>query len=1324
MSSRSSGKKPSSIQNAKKLISKELAKREKNCNHKVIYEYKRPYINPYDKYDNVDLFKQENPFDTEKNCKILIDDGKLKTDKHSQYFKDIYTKARCRTANGVWNKKTVNRNNTYDMGNCWFDKDDAECGELLEDSKFLREENIPRDEIKKAQQICNSNDKCNLKRLAINKIDCVVKSKFIKEKEHISDNKSASSNIKSQSSSRKSISDKIDFNNMETSLYNLYNSKDAPETLKLIGTGNRCVEGYTEEDEEIHDDILDDIVIQNSNTQQQGPIIAQLDATRNITSMRKYISFNYTNYLRHIYFLILNTYPNISNPSNVKLLSLYINFDSNASITDMLNKFKNALDEYIKKFKTNYFMSRTNFDRIDKYAGALYDKYFTAYFYNPDTFTKEALDNYDYFQKLFIEYFIKTLDPNNKTDAAIIKYYMGDEYSDKRFDFFKKNYNRLYYQLKNLYLRLEKYPSEFDIIDNKIGLLDVDIENLYLSYFKNYITHEFAMEKERNYQIHQKFVRYSISVANPRQENFKLLFNKHSNYIPETSDITALEEFIEEYDSLYATRNATLEEYFYVYNKYFPDYFTLEELSFYNNFIKNKITNLDPNNIVNYNELAKYIDDKSKLKDFKRIYNLIEKDETSNYDNQMKRLYKKYFTRYFEDKELRSSSSSKSSYVSANSSNRPLLSSSLSSPHTEYVSPKIIIPKNPKLPTVPQSIINNICKTIYKNDLDKRGVLIWHSTGSGKTCTATSIMDGFWGTDKKIIYCSSVEAISSNPPINFYKCATDLFPQFAGKTLNETEKMFKNVLFLTFAKLANRIEKNQIKLDDCILIIDEVHNLFRPLITQRKHHQYLEKLLLSGSTKFPNLKVFILTATLGDNPSEIFKLLNIVRDTQTSEFLETDLKDVDEFKKKIRGLVSYFDMSNDTSKFPVVIDQEPKFIDMSKRQFNEYITKYKEVKDTAKDFDKLSKLNSLNKYWAAARRYSNTLYNLEKGMKLRDFSAKLEELLLEVEKYQNEKQYIYSAFYENKGYGGHGILAVSKQLEDKGYSRLSPTEAIKILNNPNREMEDKKPRYILAVSTQLGVNKGDDLDKMRALYNASFNKNGEYVQLFLASQNYNEGIDLKAVRHIHIFEPLITWASDKQTIGRAARLCSHADLDKGDWNVRIHRYMSNFPTNKIDHVNIDTRNEILAAIAELEAEEVKLKSGLKKYTDDNKNISKEITKYNKVNKDVSDLEDKFSINKTLIDNIKERIEKNKEELKLQKAQLKKYPDELAPKGRANKTIDASDIKNIDKFIFENSKSKMQHILSLYQAMKESAIDCQVLKKFHSSGNQEISCHKY
>jgi len=1318
MSSSSSGRKSSSLQNPKKLISKELAKREKRCNNKVIYEYKRPPIDPYENYDNLDLFKKDYPFDTDKSCKVYVEDGKIKADKYSRYYKDVYTKARCRTAKGVWNKNTVNRNNTYDMGNCWVNKDDAECGELLKDNNFLRQgETISREEIKKAQKICNSNSKCDLTRIGSDKIDCVVKSKFTKEEEHKTESSS-----KKTSSSKKPISGRIDFNNMENSLYDLYNSADAPETLKLIGKGNRCVDGYVEELEDIHDDKIDDMIIDDNK--EEKPVIAQLEVSRSISSMRKYMMLKYNNYLRHIYFLIINTYPDLSNKSNVKLLSLYINNTEKTSLELLLVKFKNALDEYIKKFKTNYYMSRNNFDRFDKYAGAFYENFFIEYFYDPNKYIKEAFENYDYIQKLFVEYFIKLLNPNNAADVPIIKYYMGD-LAQARFDFFKKSYTRLFNELKKAIDEQNKNPLNEDN-NEKIKLLKFDIENLYLRDFKNYFTAEFAMEKERNRQIHQTSVRYSISIANPRDDAFKLLFNKHSNYIPENSSISALDEFIEEYDELYRKRDTDLDKYFYVYSKYFPDYFTIEELSFYNNFVKNKIINLDPNNAADYIDLAKYIDSKDKLKDFKKLYNLIDKDETSNYDNEMKKLYKKFFSHYFEDKELKSSSSS-SSYSSANSSfGRTLLSPSEVVSRSEYSSPIVVIPKNPKLPTVPQSIINNVCKTIHNNDLDKRGMLIWHSTGSGKTCTATSIMDGFWGTKKKIIYCSSVEAISSNPPINFYKCATDLFPRFAGKSIKEVEREFKNVLFLTFAKLANRIEKKQIKLDDCILIIDEVHNLFRPLQTQRKHHQFLEKLLLSGS-QFPNMKVFILTATLGDNPSEIFKLLNIVRDNGTPEIVEGDLKNLDKFKNKIRGLVSYFDMSNDTSKFPVVIYEEPKFVDMSKKQFEEYITKYKDVKDSAKDFEKLSKINSLNKYWAAARRYSNTLYNFEKNMTLRDFSAKLEELLLEVDKYKDQKQYIYSAFYENKGYGGHGILAISKQLELKGYSRLTPSEAIKIINNPNRETEDKKPRYILAVSTQLGVNKGDDLDKMRALYNSPFNKNGEYVQLFLASQNYNEGIDLKAVRHIHIFEPLITWASDKQTIGRAARLCSHADLDKGDWNVRIHRYMSNFPSNKIDPENIANRNSIMAIIADLEANEVQLKNGLKLYTNENKEISKQITKMKKAKGDITELENKLSINKETIENIKENIEKNKDDLKAQKAELKKYPDELAPakgRGRAKKTVDAAGVENIDKFIYDNARNKMQHILSLYQSMKEAAIDCQVLKQFHSSGNQDINCHKY
>ena len=246
----------------------------------------------------------------------------------------------------------------------------------------------------------------------------------------------------------------------------------------------------------------------------------------------------------------------------------------------------------------------------------------------------------------------------------------------------------------------------------------------------------------------------------------------------------------------------------------------------------------------------------------------------------------------------------------------------------------------------------------------------------------------------------------------------------------------------------------------------------------------------------------------------------------------------------LEDFIKLFEINNSRKKYKQLQRGQRK---LQSKQFEKYITAYKEIKETAKNYDKLSKANSLNKYWAAARRYSNMLFNFEKGLSLHDFSAKLDRLLTTVtdDKYSQQKQYIYSAFYENRGYGGHGILAIAKELDKLGYEKLTPREAVKIFNNPKES--NKKLRYILAITTQLGNDRDKEMSELRQLYNAPFNKNGEYVKLFLASQTYNEGLDLKAVRHIHIFEPLITWASDKQTIGRAARYCSHSDLNKKDW---------------------------------------------------------------------------------------------------------------------------------------------------------------------------------
>ena len=1304
-------KKSLSINHKYNEISKELSKREKSCNRKVVYEYKRPKLNPYENYEDINDFVINEPFDPDSNCNILSNDN-YTPDKHNRYYKNIYTKARCYNAKGKWDKTTINRNNTYDKGNCWVDENDKKCGALLNDFKLLRENDhksglITKKDIKESQKLCQTDISCHLQRVGQYSIDCVSKDR-IPEKNKT---KLSAKSITTSSSSNNEY--EIDFKNIEKSLYDLYNSNKAPETLKLIGKGNRCVvsneDEEDEENEEVQMDELDKYMIVNI-TEDEKPPLAKLEVGKNIMSIKNYLANNYNNYLRYIYFIIISL--DLTVRTDIDIIKLYINDDSD----DYFLNFKKELNTYIQQYKTYY-----NLAANIPFVAPIYEKYFSRYFLNKKTNSEKIIKlNYEYIQELFQLAFIRSLNPLLNTDVPIIKYYMTKSHKTNVDEYF----NSFYSKYKELYTNLIQLIKSYDLLPdikvyNNIVIIKTQLGECYIDAFEYYFTNKINEEISNYRRIYNRYVRYLLSLTDPRNNKNINFFLQHIEITPDHNIyLDRFSDFLREYDLLIKNKKVVdIIEYFNVYKKYFPKYFTYNDIYQYNNFIQTKLKQYDPNNRDDLLELYKYINKNKDINEFKRLYNLInQKINPTTYEDDLDKLYKKFFSTYYEDLNKSSSLMSSSSSIK---SYGPLYSSS---PEFFSVSSSPIIsetPKNPKLPTTPQSVINNICKTIYKNKLNKRGMLIWHSTGSGKTCTATSIMEGFWGTKQKIIYCSSRDALVSNPPSNFYKCAADLFPRFAGKELSKIEKEFKNISFLSFAQLSNRIEKKVINLNDCILIIDEVHNLFRPLANQRQQHQKVEKLLLSGS-KFPKMKIFILTATLGDNPAEIFKLLNIVRNNGTPELNETDVDDINQFKLKIRGLISFFDMSNDTSKFPIVINKDPIYVDMSEKQFEEYISKYNEVKDSAKDFKALAKANTLNKYWAAARRYSNTLYNFEKGLTLREFSAKLEELLLNVLQYKDQKQYIYSAFYENKGYGGHGILAIAKQLNDRGYTKLTPAEALRILEDPKET--DKQPRYILAISTQLGTDKGADLDKLRALYNAPFNKNGEYVHLFLASQSYNEGIDLKAVRHIHIFEPLITWASDKQTIGRAARLCSHSDLNKKDWNVTIHRYMSNFPTKdvKLDATGAIDKKTLLYQIKDGEQKADEFNKILQENKDIIKEIKKNITKTKKTKQSTAELEEELDTHNDLVANIKENIEKNKKELKTLNAALKKITKEKPTKKKYN----ATGVENIDQFIYKNAISKMQNILTLYQALKEAAIDCQVLKEFHSSGNQDINCHNF
>lgn len=203
-----------------------------------------------------------------------------------------------------------------------------------------------------------------------------------------------------------------------------------------------------------------------------------------------------------------------------------------------------------------------------------------------------------------------------------------------------------------------------------------------------------------------------------------------------------------------------------------------------------------------------------------------------------------------------------------------------------------------------------------------------------------------------------------------------------------------------------------------------------------------------------------------------------------------------------------------------------------------------------------------------------------------------------------------------------------------------------------------------------------------------------------------EGIDLKAVRHIHVFEPLVTMASDLQTIGRARRYCSHSDLerDSDEWIVHVHRYFAEVPKT-LDVVGARRGNA-------------------QKAEDENVVLAKELAA------EIENLDGKLGALKGKKD---AESKSTREEIKIKLKDLKeqkKVVDKLAKESNAvakkqkrrGKAIDTSNIANVDDFIYDEAREKMKELLTIYLCMKEAAIDCRLLNTFHSMDeNNAFTC---
>jgi hypothetical protein len=272
---------------------------------------------------------------------------------------------------------------------------------------------------------------------------------------------------------------------------------------------------------------------------------------------------------------------------------------------------------------------------------------------------------------------------------------------------------------------------------------------------------------------------------------------------------------------------------------------------------------------------------------------------------------------------------------------------------------------------------------------------------------------------------------------------------------------------------------------------------------------------------------------------------------------------------------------------------------------------------------------------------------------------------------------VYSAFFERRGFGGQGIPAIAKLLEQElGYKKMSVAEARKFARAIEAgEDYPKEKRYVLALSADLSADR-ENLNALVKAYNTARNVNGEYIHVFLASQGYNEGVDLKAVRHIHIFEPLLSLSAEQQTVGRAARFCSHSDLTLQEWNVQIHRYLSSAPLDMSafnDNYIRDRIDNIQIEITEAQERLTQIK-GAKGPT----------------------------------------AAKAKEDIKKFVAAKKADIRKLQSKKKEIEKMNLKHLQMIDEQIMNERFEKVKELMAVYDIIRKQAIDYLLLKDFHES----------
>jgi superfamily II DNA or RNA helicase len=391
-----------------------------------------------------------------------------------------------------------------------------------------------------------------------------------------------------------------------------------------------------------------------------------------------------------------------------------------------------------------------------------------------------------------------------------------------------------------------------------------------------------------------------------------------------------------------------------------------------------------------------------------------------------------------------------------------------------------------------------------------RALLLYHSTGSGKTITALYAMYQF------------PENIIIIGPKSSKKAFFDDI-----KKLEYDSSRFK---FYTYTKLKKLIKETNIDiLSEFSVILDEAHAL---------RNETMDNMMVISALELVKRMILLSATPVINYLNDLSVLVNIMKNRAV---LPTDIRtfnasyydemngiitNKDVLTEKLKDCISYYDRKKDHEDYPET-DTMYINVDMNDDQLEEYRSYLKKFfydqtvgSLTYKiDFENIN-AKKKNFFLNATRQLSNTINGNSDFPKVK-----------KMYEYVKKGPYpcvIYSNYLKN------GVFALTPMLE----------------------------RDDITYKTITGDTNDEKINKIVDLYNK-----GKYQVLLITSAG-SESLDLKNTRQIHIMEPHWNESRIKQVIGRVIRYKSHVSLPEEQRHVMIYRWCSVFP-ELINNISAD-----------------------------------------------------------------------------------------------------------------------------------------------------------